>query len=232
MPSEPTPDGIEDVEFTLREAERARLEFASQPEERLPSVEIIGKCLNALYQAATCHRGCRGGDHLLERLCGRAYNNSVAAYLLTTQGLHDEAFSLIRGLGELTNLVALLALDTDARAAWIKSDRKQRISEFGPKAVRKRLRSRWPHQRICMNDDWYAELSEGYAHPTPDTWPNRHGGLAFVGPRREQEGRNEVLKALVLVLTQLSVFVCGLFGLTDLAHGIADRLTQYVTTGT
>ncbi len=168
MPSEPTPDGIEDVEFTLREAERARLEFASQPEERLPSVEIIGKCLNALYQAATCHRGCRGGDHLLERLCGRAYNNSVAAYLLTTQGLHDEAFSLIRGLGELTNLVALLALDTDARAASIKSDRKQRISEFGPKAVRKRLRSRWPHQRICMNDDWYAEPSEGYAHPTPD----------------------------------------------------------------
>lgn len=40
--------------------------------------EIIGTCMSALYQAGTCHRG-----HILESLCGRAYNLSCAAYDLT-----------------------------------------------------------------------------------------------------------------------------------------------------
>ena len=42
--------------------------------------KLIGTSLSALYQAATCYRKCHGGGHMLERLCGRAYNLGCAAY--------------------------------------------------------------------------------------------------------------------------------------------------------
>jgi hypothetical protein len=92
--SDELPDGIANIAFIVQGGDYVRGEFFAHAEERLPWMEIIGMCLNALYQAATCHRKCRGGSHLLERLCGRAYNMTCAAYQLTSFGLYDEALTL------------------------------------------------------------------------------------------------------------------------------------------
>jgi hypothetical protein len=54
-------------------------------------LKAVGISLNILYQAATCHRRCNGGVHMLERLCGRAYNLGSAAFHLLTLGFYDEA---------------------------------------------------------------------------------------------------------------------------------------------
>jgi hypothetical protein len=77
--------------------------------------DAIGMSLNALYQVGTCYRGCRGSaGHVLERLCGRAYNLGCAAFHLLMVGLYDEALGLVRSLGELTNLIGLSATDRKA----------------------------------------------------------------------------------------------------------------------
>jgi hypothetical protein len=44
-------------------------------------LKAVGISLNILYQAATCHRKCHGGNHLLERLCGRAYNLAAEHFI-------------------------------------------------------------------------------------------------------------------------------------------------------
>ncbi len=91
-------------------------------EER--NLEFIGVCMTALYQAATCHRECYGGQHLLEALCGRAYNLSAAAIHLAKIGYYDEALNLVRGIGEIANLVALGAVDQTAIKEWLEADEK------------------------------------------------------------------------------------------------------------
>jgi hypothetical protein len=225
------PDGVANIAFIVQSGDYVRAEFFAHAEERLPWMEIIGMCLNALYQAATCHRKCRGGGHVLERLCGRAYNMACAAYQLTSLGLYDEALTQVRGLGELTNLVALTALDPKAAQEWINADRGKRITDFGPSAVRKRVKKISP-RHLCMDDKWYIELSEGYVHITPQTQPNFHGDIAFVGMRYEQKGCKEAIVSLMRILTHLCVFVCPYFELSDLSEDIGARLKQYLTTGT
>jgi hypothetical protein len=216
---EELPDGIANIAFIVQSGDYVRAEFFVDAEERLPWMEIIGMCLNALYQAATCHRKCRGGGHLLERLCGRAYNMTCAAYQLTSFGLYDEALTLVRGLGELTNLVALTAVDPKAGQEWINADRGKRINDFRPSAVRKRVKKISP-RHLCMDDKWYAELSEAYTHITPQTQPNLHGDIAFVGMRYEEKGCKETIVSLLRILTHLCVFICPYFELSDLSEKI------------
>ena len=93
---------------------------------------MIGTALSALYQAATCHRKCHGGSHVLEALAGRVYNLACSAYSLITQGFYDEALNLIRSIGEISNLISLSIVDKEAIAEWLSSDQKTRIKKFRP----------------------------------------------------------------------------------------------------
>src|SRR5258708_29825596 len=92
--------------------------------------QLIGTALSVLYQAATCHRKCHGGPHILESLCGRMYNLAVGAYLLAQRGLYDEALNLTRSIGEASNLIALSVIDKAALKEWLSSDKKTRLSKF------------------------------------------------------------------------------------------------------
>src|SRR6266705_572283 len=83
--------------------------------------QMIGTALSVLYQAATCHRKCHGGPHILEALCARMYNLAVGAYLLAERGLYDEALNLTRSIGEASNLIALSVIDKEALKEWLSS---------------------------------------------------------------------------------------------------------------
>jgi hypothetical protein len=142
-------------------------------------VESIGTSLSALYQAATCHRRCFGGDHIVESLCGRAYNVGSGAYHLLALGLYDESLALIRSLGELTNLVAAMVVDQTMMATWSKSDKRARRKEFSPVAVRRYLKEN--HSPILYaTDEWYGDFSETYIHVSPHVKPNSHSGRQSV----------------------------------------------------
>jgi hypothetical protein len=218
---QPLPTGIE----YLRMLDVASNVVSSETRDHFDEFEtqrgIIGTCLSVLYQAGTCHRQCRGGSHLLERLCGPAYNLGNAANSLIELGLYDEALNLIRSLGEMTNLVMLLELNSAMIPRWLNADRKTRMREFSPAKVRRMLAAK---AQVCVDDKSYQELSEAYTHVTPQSQPNFHGGSAWVGGRYVEDGAARGYGKLLYVLTMLSMFVCNLFQFTDLFGEISASL--------
>ncbi len=206
----------------------ARLEAATHSEsskhlaESETDRQLIGTALSVLYQAATCHRKCYGGPHILESLCGRVYNLAVGAYLLAQRGLYDEALNLTRSIGEASNLIALSVIDKEALKEWLSSDKKTRLRKFSPSEVRKALERQEP-TLLLANEDWYARFCEVYTHVTPQTRPNMHNtsGQAYVGGVYQAEGLNNALAELATVLASVSMIVCGYFKFSDLLNEIS-----------
>jgi hypothetical protein len=184
--------------------------------------ECIGTCLNALYQAATCHRKCHGGGHVLERLCARAYNLACGAYYLSVIGLYDESLNLIRGVGEIANLITLSVVDGPKIKEWFKADRNTRLTKFSPAKVRDMLKKK--KMELCATDEWYREMCEAYTHITPDTQPNVHGGQACTGVKYDKEGQRKTLDELFYVSTFLAILICKYFKFHDLFVEITGKV--------
>jgi hypothetical protein len=130
------PGGLDHLSLLSAGAELARRKTRKQVKPHEADLRLLGTCLCTLYQAATCHRECAKGPHLLEALCARAYNQACAAYHLLTAGFYDESLSLVRGIGEIYHFVALSTVDRSAVSDWIAADRTTRIREFSPGKVR------------------------------------------------------------------------------------------------
>jgi hypothetical protein len=90
------------------------------------------------YKVATCEDGkrCRKGDHIIESLAARAYNLTLSATLLSAVGLYDEALNSVRSLGELANVLAYLSLYPDDYPNWVLANKKTRLSQYSPSAIR------------------------------------------------------------------------------------------------
>ena len=176
--------------------------------------------LSCLYQIATCHRGCHGGGHLLERLCGRAYNTGAAAYHLLMRGLYDESLSLVRNLGELSNLMLLSVVDPAAMTEWSISDKETRRKKFSPVHIRLMLEKA---NRPFYQQKWYGDLSETYVHASPDTAPNNHSGHSMVGGIFQKEGAEKTLEELSVMLFNIATMGCRFRGYENLV----DELLAY-----
>jgi hypothetical protein len=161
----------------------------------------LGTMLSILYRLGSCHYGCRGGDHQIEWLIVKFVNQAMSAYRLTRDGQYDEALTLIRGAGELVNLIWLFHDDPNAFAEWRASDKKTRLKKFGPWAVRDRLKNHPIGPPI--DNDRYQALCEIGTHPTPAQVPGHFSGT----------GRG-VLGAIV---QEVGVFVC----VNELAYATA-----------
>lgn len=216
------PTGLEHLAMIRRGAMYVANQTVSNLDEYKTNNDVIGSALDALYQAATCHRKCHGGGHILESLCGRAYNLSCSAYYLTIFGLYDEALNLIRSLGELTNLVMLSAIDGPKISEWVRADRKTRLAKFSPVKVRRMLEAKGIEP--CATDTWYRELSEDYTHVTPGTKPNNHGGVPYVGGKFESGGMKKCFGAMLYVLFTLGLFICRFFKFDDLFDELNRKL--------
>jgi hypothetical protein len=190
--------------------------------ERATEIALIGAALSALYQAATCHRKCRGGSHILEALSGRTYNLGASAYLLIIRGYYDEALNLVRSIGEISNLIALSAVDKDGLREWLESDKKTRLRKFSPAQVR-RILERQGRDLMLADSDWYSRFCETYTHVTPDTKPNMHNDAdkPFVGGAYQPNGLRSSLAELATALGVISMMVCAYFGLDDLFEEIS-----------
>lgn len=187
------PTGL--AHFALIRAGGEHALAASEPmlQKMKPQLEFLGWALAALYEVGTCNRKCWGGPHLLESLCVRVYNLGVSAYLLMVRGFYDEALNLVRSIGEIGNLIALVASEDDVVPRWVAADKGTRIREFGPGAVRKRLEK--SKGVLVAPPDWYAEFCDAYTHPTPGVTPNMHNttGLGYAGGVVQAEGIKKTL---------------------------------------
>jgi len=192
---------------------------SSDPElEKHPQdLRVIGLALSALYEAATCHRHCHGGPHILESLIGRSYNLGCAAYILISRGFYDEALSLIRSVGEISNLISLSVVDKDALRRWLTADRQTRLQDFSPAKVRRLLATK-AEPMMYADTDWYSSLCEKYTHVNPGTKPNLHNaeGLPHVGGVLQPAGLTNSLSELATVLGFVAMPVCKYFRFDDL----------------
>lgn len=111
--------------------------------------------------------------------------------------------SLIRILGEVTNLLGLFSVDRNELESWKKLDEKARWDRFRPYKVRNRLEAL---KAPCVIDrDRYALLSSISVHANPDFMPNSQNdqGRAVLAPRFEIVGLmicvNELSRCIALI---------------------------------
>ncbi len=177
--------------------------------ERLPATrENIGAALSYLYDLACCVPECRGGDHQVEWLVGRAVSQALAAIQLSNSGFYNESLSLTRGVGEIANLLCLLQT-TGCIDEWLHSDRKYRLKNFSPVAVRDRLASSAGIVPVCK--ERYSALCEIGTHPVPWSAPGHFTGTGrpMLGQLLQPAGLMVCTNELALVLA----FCCLYAGL-------------------
>ena len=223
------PNGAAHLMLLMKMEKRVRVRTAQQFRLHYHELEMIGTSLNALYQAATCQRGCNHGGHVFERLCGRAYNIGQGAFELTMIGLYDEALSLLRGIGEISNLVAMSIADGSAIQQWMQSDKKTRMAKFSPAKIRGLL-EKDASPFLIADKTWYSDLSEKYIHPTPELRPGYHNGLDIVGGVFQETGFRNTIFEIACTLTALATMVCRYFKFDDLLAEITKSIEASIGT--
>jgi hypothetical protein len=173
------PVGRDFLEFVQTETDKAsqRVDLFSQESGKcLPAtLDGLGMVLSLLYRLACCAWGCRGGDHQMEWLTGRVVNHALSAHRLIRAGSYDEALVLIRGIGEIANLLWLFHVDPTALEWWKVAERHERLNQFSPGKVRnllKRAISIGPP----IDDNRYRALCEIGTHPRPAFAPGHYSG--------------------------------------------------------
>jgi hypothetical protein len=220
------PTGLAHIDMLARFNQHNRKLAQSLLQAHRDDLDMLGRALHVLYLAATCHRKCWGGGHVMEFMAGRVYNLACAAYSLICIAYYDEALNLTRSIGESANLVALFHMDERAFGKWVKATKRERITEFGPAKVRKRLKAEGGV--LLMDDDQYAELCETYTHPTPGTAPNQHNDMqrAICGGIVQEEGLRESLTALAGMVAAIALYYAKLFRFDDLFEDLTSRFER------
>jgi hypothetical protein len=149
--------------------------FAPSRNMHPKTLAALGDVLSIMYRLGSCAYGCRGGDHQIEWLVGKQINQAVSAHRLIRAGQYDEALMLIRGIGEIANLLWLFRNDKAELTAWKAADEKTRIRQFGPAKVRQRLER---HSSVgpLIDSKRYQALCEIGTHPTPGLAPGHYSG--------------------------------------------------------
>jgi hypothetical protein len=187
---------------------------------------LLGLSLSALHQIAICHPSCTGGPHVYQAIVGRLYNNAAAAFRLISFGFYDESLSLIRNMGETSNLLILFLNSPDSYIDWCLIDAKRRWANYRPKKVRAKLESlRIP---VPMEDDVYSNLSEKATHITPETRPNLHSEgkntVGIIGGLFQLNGMNHALGLLTEASTAAALVVARGFGRDELFSAISEGI--------
>ena len=189
--------------------------WVSQAEgRRFPhAVDLLGRALEVVESAACCYWGCKNPSHDLERLASRVYNQATGALRLARAGRYDEALSLIRSIGEFTNLLTLFALEPQKRVDWGNLDERERRAKFAPAKVRVAIEAKGIEP--AMDSGEYGDLCEQAVHPTPVALPGAYNParLPVLGGHLQPEGVIVVMCSLVRAIGRCAVVLSKLMSL-------------------
>ncbi len=192
-------------------------------DSKLPdTLEALGETLLLLRQYGSCNWGCRGGAHLMERFSARAVSYAVASLRLMWIGHYDEAYVLIRNLGELANLLFLFASDAKQLEAWRAAGEAERRNGFGAGTVRQRLSER--QLPIVLKRDLFNELSSRFAHTgqLPVVQLHNPDGAMSMGGRIQPVGLSFGMAQVVVFTSTIALALTELGDLPD-SKGAALR---------
>ena len=189
-------------------------ECEKETDERLPTmgkrapacIAQIGTVLSLLDRMASCWWACRGGDHVVEYLCGRTASTGRAALRLMRFGFYDESLLLSRSIGEIANLLCLFNEEPSSFEKWKQSSRGERMKEFSPVKVRLGLEA--VPGTPPISQERYTLLSERAAHVHPETKPQSHNilGIPVPGAIFQDEGLLVCLNELAVTLSLSTLF--------------------------
>jgi len=189
-------------------------------------LEYIGSVLSLLDRMASCWWRCNGGNHRIERLCGKASANARSSLRLMRFGFYDESLVHCRIVGEIANLLNLFAVDNDAYRTWSASSEHESKHAFAPVRVRERLEK---IQGSPLIDKTRYGLLSGYAvHPQPHTNPNSFNrlGIPTIGGYMQQEGVLICINELLLPLCVAAAFAARSLELDDTVRNRVVRITR------
>lgn len=205
-------DPWEYLDSEFRHQLQIRFETKGVIEGRGKELELyvaVSVAAGVIAQAATCVWGCRGGQHLEERMLRRTVNYAVGCVSLALGGLYDEAIGLLRNLAELANLVQLFALDPSTFHLWNSLSEQERWTGFRPKKVRERLLEAG-HETI-IDATTYSVLCELGVHVSP--WS---AGASHTNDRRLYVGGHFSAAALRVILNELAFVLASLLPLAGM----------------
>ena len=139
------------------------------------TLAALGTALSLLDRIASCWWNCRQGDHIEERLIGKAASNARAALQLSRSGYYDEALGLVRQIGETANLLCLFSQSASEHEKWKSGSEADIRNDFRPVKVRLKL-EKLPLP-LPMDETTYGLLSRQAVHVDPTTTPQRHNPL-------------------------------------------------------
>lgn len=181
--------------------------------------EDLGTGVSYLDRMASCFWGCRGGDHIIERIIGRTASSASASLRLLLCGYYDESLALTRSLGESSNLLLLFNKDSAAYSEWIGAPEDDRKRKFSAVKVRLKLEEEKSTNKdlfelLVIGKERYGALSEISVHLTPETSPQMYNpvGVPILGARYQQFGFLSCLNELCRVVGVTVAFAPKLLG--------------------
>ena len=133
------------------------------------TVDALGTALSYLDRLASCWWGSSESDHKDVYLVGRAASNARAALQLIRTGHYDEAFSLIRQIGENANLICLFVQSGEEYTKWKGVSEEERRNHFSLAQVIRRLENL--KRPLPMDKKLYNLLSKRATHTSPENIP-------------------------------------------------------------
>jgi len=148
------------------------------------------------------------GDHVIERILGRAASTAGASLLLLLFGHYDESLGLTRNLGESSNLP--LQQGHAAYSEWLAAPEQERKRKFSAVKVRLKLEEKGmpedAFEFFVIGEERYSVLSEVAVHLTPETTPQTYNfaGMPILGGHYQEVGflscLNELCRVIGLIL--------------------------------
>lgn len=210
-------NGLDYLRLSAEQQSRCELRSRRHVEET-PELECclisIGELLLLLDHFGSCYWGCKCGSHVIEQLVGRTVSHASSVLRLIDFGQYDEAFSLIRALQELGNLMWLFFKAPATMQEWISLPAKDQWKHFAPSAVRKKLEKLDETPPNSPED--YALLS-GIAHVHPRSVSQGHNsaGVTTMGGYYQQRGQEEAIARLCWTVSAVAGSAALLSSLDD-----------------
>jgi len=179
----------------------------------------LGTLPSRLYRVGCCAWGCRGGDHTVEYIVGRAVTSSLSAVRLMRFGYYDAAIGLVRNITEIANLLYLFDSDATALREWQNLDPIARRRSFSALEVRRRLVA--ARGGALFDQGQYSLLCEVGTHVSPRTRPQAHNirNRPTLGAVLQPVGLFLALNELAAAVTAVAAGAFRLRGLPKEAKG-------------
>jgi hypothetical protein len=145
-------------------------------------LSMIHGAMAIIYALAHDHTNATDDELTVQYLGLRLFNLAASSLKLGLCGYYQSAFALVRDVLETATLLDYMRSYPEQIAVWKVSDKSQRITKFGPGAIRKALneRDQFPGNK---RKEMYDRLSEYAAHATaPGFQLLAPEGLGQIGP--------------------------------------------------